>query len=199
MLSRLTLIIDRFTSIPVPFIIAITLPVSVGAGTSGLRGMLWGLVPALFSGVLTYALDRWIKRHRAPSEPAGGGKSMTQVAGSAACLVPGLAVLLVFPAPRPVLACALCLFGILVATAPITRWWDVSFHATTSTGVAAICWLEFGVAAGLPAMALAAVVAWTRVRLYRQTNGNEGHNVPQVVVGALIGASVCGPIYALIT
>ena len=192
--------------VPLPVSVAIALPLCVGWHGAGMVGLLWGLVPAVFTGVLPHLMDRWVKRHRPEAEP-GSGKPLILVVGSATSLICGLIIIVAYAAPRPVIACAAGLFAILVAVAIASQWrsptgervgWNVSVHAATSAGAAAICWVEFGVAAGLLAGVLASVVAWSRVLVHFLTGGQDGHTGVEAITGALVGAVVCGLIYLLL-
>ncbi|MGP4105254.1 hypothetical protein [Nonomuraea sp. KM90] len=161
-------------------------------------------MPALFCGILPWMLDRYVKR-RGPIR-AGSGKPIVLVAGSAMSVLTGLGVLMAGSAPSTVLACSTGLFGILVGIAVTSQWrrpdgrrgWDLSIHAASAAGAAGITLLTVGVMAGVIAALLTAAVAWSRVRTHRRTHGEQGHTVPEVIAGAILGAATCSLAYHLI-
>ncbi|MBY8852532.1 hypothetical protein K7G98_31595, partial [Saccharothrix sp. MB29] len=109
-----------------------------------------------------------------------------------ASLTLGIAALVLGGAPRTVLGLSLSMFlslllCLLVTFAlPVggTRGWKISFHAAVASGAVVVLAITYGpwVLLASPAVAL---VAWSRVALGH-------HTVPQVVVGAVMGAIVGG-------
>ncbi|WP_219510935.1 hypothetical protein [Nonomuraea ceibae] len=195
----------RLEPIPLPIFIAIALPIVVGWHAASLAGVLWGLIPAAFTGLIPHLLNRWAARHH-PAPSLDAGKPLVVVAGSAASLITGLIIVAAFPAPRAVVACAAGLFAILIAVGIASVWprpdgcrgWNLSVHASSSAGAAVVCMAEFGVAIGTVAAVLAVAVAGARVGVYAATEGADGHTAAQAVAGTLVGAIMCGMIYTLL-
>lgn len=99
----------------------------------------------------------------------------------------GLAIMLVWSAPRDVLALAWSMVATLLACLVITRWWKVSVHATVAGGALATIVLLYGpwYLLLVPALAL---VCWSRVVV-------EDHTAAQVLVGAVLGPVVGGVVF----
>ncbi len=64
----------------------------------------------------------------------------------------------------------------------ITLWWKISAHALTVTGLAVMGFFTIGMAA-MPAVFLAVLVAWSRVRL-------GAHTLSQTVAGVSLGGGL---------
>lgn len=166
----------------------------VGWGsTHSPAGAGWGLFAALFCSVVPYAAvlvgvrlgywsDHHIRDRRQRTVP------FLIAIGSVAA---GIAALVVLGAPSAVLALVVAILAGLVSTSAVSLWWKVSVHTTVASATTCVLVLAFGpvLAAALPVVAL---VAWSRVALNH-------HTVAQVVVGALQGALVCGPVFVLLS
>lgn len=197
--------IGRGAPVPLPIAIAVALPVGVGSHADGLRGALWGLLPAACSGLFPHLLNRWFKRRQARRSEPGGVKPLPQLILTALSQIIGQGVLmLASAAPRSVLAVTVSLFAILVAIGIAHRWprfhgrrgWNVSVHVASSAAACTVCWQEWGMWAGLLIAVLTLLVAYSRLWVYARTQGHEGHTMPQAVAGGLLGAAVCGVIFA---
>ena len=98
-----------------------------------------------------------------------------------------VAIMLVWSAPRDVLALAWSMVATLLACLVITRWWKVSVHATVAGGAVATIVLLYGpwYLLLVPALVL---VCWSRVVV-------EDHTAAQVLVGAVLGPVVGGVVF----
>ncbi|MCW2528615.1 MAG: hypothetical protein JWM76_3475 [Pseudonocardiales bacterium] len=167
-----------------------TLAALCGSGTlhaSVVAGISWGLLAMFFAAILPY-LVTWKVRH-----PSGGGRPSRRGRGAymgiaVVTAAVGIAVLILLGAPAAVvdatLTILICL-GVVAVTNSLWRW---SNHmAACAAGVVMLCvlfgWPGLIAAAALPA------VAWARLRLGR-------HSRTELVLGALCGAAVAGPILA---
>ncbi|HLU99241.1 MAG TPA: hypothetical protein VKZ89_20600 [Thermobifida alba] len=168
------------------------LPVVGWGGTHSPAGAGWGLFAALFCAVVPYAavfagvwLGYWNDHHIRDRR-----QRTVPFLIAIGCVAAGIAALAVLGAPSVVLALVVAILVGLVSTAVVSRWWKVSVHTAVAAGVAAVLTLTYGwaMAAAFP---LVALVAWSRVEL-------EHHTVAQAVVGALQGAVVCAPVFALL-
>lgn len=175
---------------PVP--LAAALPIAIGWHAAGWYGGMWGVVPAVFTGILPYLHARRLRRAQAATVQAGG-KPPRQVAVALVSLLIGVAALVIGQAPREVLAADVALLCILLVTAPITIRWDISYHAAVAAGAVVVCCLAYTVPLpGVTALIAGMVaVGWSRLRLA------SSHHA-EVVVGALVGAAVCGLSFAFL-
>ncbi|WP_084517236.1 phosphatase PAP2 family protein [Microtetraspora niveoalba] len=177
-----------------PFHVVIPLPVAVGWHQShpAVTGLLWGLFAAVSGGVLPYALVLWrVARGRASDRHITRREQrLVPLAISIALVLGGLVVLVAADAPDAVLAVQYALLGMGVVMLPITRVWKISFHTAAVAGAAAVLTVEFG-AWAWACWPLAALAGWSRIVL-------RDHTPAQVVAGAVAGAAVCWPVYALI-
>ncbi len=102
----------------------------------------------------------------------------------------GLLLMVVFRAPRELIALVVAMLAGLALTLIVTHWWKVSFHTAVSSGTATTLALVFGPWL-LLAWLVVAVVAWSRVRL-------GDHTTAQAVVGAVLGALAAGTVFPLV-
>lgn len=168
--------------------------VLAGGRQDGLSGALWGLaVAALVLGAPMMVLARRARRGRYADRFVPERRDRHAIYAAVGCLLLAVLALLWFAgpglgAPRAVaLALAALLTGLL-ALIPITVVWKVSAHAGVAGAAAVILPALVSPWAGLGTWLLPVLVGWARVRL-------GAHTTAQVVVGALIGASV-GAVFA---
>jgi membrane-associated phospholipid phosphatase len=110
---------------------------------------------------------------------------------AAASVVVGLALMIVFHAPRELVALVVAMLTGLASTLAVTRWWTkVSFHAAVAAGTATTLVLVFGPWL-LLACPVVALVAWSRVRL-------RDHTPAQAAVGAVLGVLAAGVVFPLL-
>ena len=183
------------TEVLSPAVIVVLLPFAVAWNATGhavLPTIAWSVVVAVFYSVLPMVFivrgarrgkwdGHWVRERERRFLPL----MMCLVSALA-----GLVILLVWHAPRDVVALAWSMVTVLIACVVITKWWKVSLHATVAGGAAATVILIYGwmMAVLVP---LVALVAWARVRV-------RDHTAAQVVVGALLGPVVGGVVFVLL-
>ena len=161
-----------------------------GAGalhSSVIVGVGWGLLAMFFAAILPY-LVTWRVRHpagdRRPSRTTRAAYMGLAVVTAAA----GIAVLIPLGAPSAVVKVTVTIMICLCVVAVTNALWRWSNHmAACAAGVAMLCVL-FGWYGLIAAVALPAV-AWARLQLGR-------HSRIELVLGALCGAAVSGPVLA---
>lgn len=174
------------TEVFAPVVLTIGLLLVVGAASTPnpLVGLAWGLLAALFVGVIPYAFlllgirrGRWTNRHIPRRE-----QRAIPMTFALASVLAGVAALTAAGAPRQLVALVIAgLAGLAVALA-ITLVWKISVHTAVASATATILVLVFGLAL-LAAFPLLPAVGWARVKL-------KDHSVPQVTAGAAIGSLV---------
>lgn len=106
------------------------------------------------------------------------------------CLVStavGVATLVAFDAPRPVLALVGADVAGLAVVAALTRRWKVSMHTAVASGAVVIAALTFGPAALILGASLVPI-SWARLRLRH-------HSASEVAAGVVVGATVAGAVF----
>ncbi|WFE36684.1 hypothetical protein [Micromonospora sp. WMMD975] len=156
-------------------------------------GLGWALLAVLFCSVVPYAVI-WVsvRRGRLTDHHIGvrEQRRMPLVYGMFSVLV-GLALLVVAGAPAPLVAMVVVMFAVLLVVTAVNQVWKLSAHAAVVAGSTAVLVVVLGPAL-LPALALVALVGWSRVRLGDHTTG-------QVVAGALVGALIAVPTFLLLS
>lgn len=162
--------------------------------TSGVVDFLkwWGLT-AFFVIMLPFAfLLRGVRRGRFSDRfvtRASERMPLFFVAGIS--LLVCLAFLLIFEAPRPVIAVTMAVIAGLLVGMALTLRWKLSFHSGSVAGGVTVLTIAFGPWA-LPLVVLVPVVGWARVKI-------EHHTPAQVILGGVIGAIVTGATFGLIS
>ena len=149
----------------------------------------WGLPGVLFTvGIpLAYVL-RGVRQGRLSNHhiPEREHRRIPMLFAIASVTV-GLLALLLFGAPREVLA-LLAAGGVgLVVFTVVTHWWKMSIHAGVAAGTAATLIAIYGPLA-LLCVPLVLLAGWSRVRL-------SAHTSAQVIAGALVGALIAGTVF----
>lgn len=176
---------------PIVLIVFVTLIVAVhSAGT--VRGLALGLVAIFFAGGLPYGLvvvgvrrgqltDHHISRRE--QRPA-------MMAIALASLVVGLLVLRWLDAPRALFALVAAMVAGLAVALAITWYWKISIHAAAAAGTVASLailvtpwWLFL--------TPLVVLTGWARVEI-------RNHTPAQVLVGAIVGATVAAGVLWLV-
>lgn len=130
------------------------------------RGVLWGLLAAVFAGAIPCAFTLYgVRRGRY-------GDRHVRVREERAV---------------PLLALVVAILAGVVATFTVTMWWKISVHPAVASATAVILPLVFGPAL-LAARSEVAMVGWSRVRLGH-------HTIAQVVAGAVLDAVVAGSVF----
>jgi membrane-associated phospholipid phosphatase len=181
------------TELLAPSVIVFLLPLAVAWDTT--RSLeataLWGLLVAFASSLLPMAFIVWGSRtgrwdgHHVRNREGRLIPFLVLIVLSAT----GLAGLVVFDAPRPMIALDISLLGGLVVTGLITLWWKVSLHTAVAGGAVMILSIVY-TAQLLLLWLFVAAVGWSRVHL-------GDHTASQVVVGACAGGLVGGGLYVL--
>ncbi len=139
------------------------------------RSLVWGVVTAVFASAipLSYIL-RGVRRGLYDDHHVRTRERRPAVLWFAAVsVVVGLTLMVVFHAPRDLIALVVAMLAGLALTLPVTYWWKVSFHSAVSAGTATTLTLVFGPWLLLSWLVVAAVVR-SRVRLRDHTSGPDG-------------------------
>lgn len=172
------------TDLFAPMWIVITLPLVVGAVSSGWAGFGWGfLSAALCGGIPAAAIFVGVRKGWFGDRHIGDRRQRPKLVVSVLALVAlALALLVRLGAPRVSVACVAIMLSTLAVVVPITLVWKISFHTAVAAGAVVM------LAAVLPALpvyvlgaALVALIAWARTRLH-------DHTPPQALAGAAAGA-----------
>jgi membrane-associated phospholipid phosphatase len=153
----------------------------------------WGLALAVFAAGIPFAfILRGVRRGVYDDHHVGDWRRrplILLVAGASVLVVLGL--MLVFGAPREVMALVAAMLAGLALTLGVTLLarWKVSLHAAVAAGTATTLVLVFGRWLLLAWLAVA-LVAWARVRV-------GDHTVAQVLVGVGLGALAAGTVFPL--
>lgn len=176
-----------------PVWLVMALPIAVGARATwpGMSGPLWGAVGAFFCGGLPlWFVRRGIRAGRLDHMHIPERRQrIVPLSVALMSVVAGVSVLYLCDAPRPVLVVLGTMLAGLGVTLPLTMRWKVSFHAAVSAATVVV--LALGVHPWCWSLApLVALVGWARVH-------RRDHTVPQVVVGACIGAAIAVTAFAV--
>lgn len=176
---------------PAHLVVGLLLLIGAASTPSPIVGAAWGLLAAVFAGLLPYGFllygvrrGRYSDRHVRVRE-----QRTVPLLFGAGCIVAGLAVLGVLGAPRQLLALVVAMLAGLAVTLAITLVWKVSVHTAVASGVAVILTLVFGPFTALVTWPAVAAVAWSRVQL-------RDHTLAQVVVGTVMGAIIAAGLFS---
>ena len=175
---------------PKNWIIVTTL--AVGWHADGLAGLGWGLVAALFAGVIPMAfISRGVRRGQWADRYVGAKRPRLIVLGFIIASVgAGLALLAALGAPGELTGYVGCMLASVAVLAAITTLWKISIHCAVASGSVTILALLFGPWV-TPAYLLVALTAWSRVVV-------KDHTLAQVIGGSLLGAAAAIVTYAII-
>jgi len=182
-------IITELTS---PALVNIGLPLVIGAHAKG--SIWWSFSVSLCAGVVPFTFillgiraARLSDHHVTVRDERPG--VMAFILSS---LIVGLAIQIIWNAPRPIVALTASMLTTLFVLAVITiaRRFKVSVHAAVAAGSVVMLVETFG-AWALLLTTLVPAVMWSRVQV-------EEHNVVQVYLGAAVGALVAGLTFGLI-
>ncbi|MFE9928968.1 hypothetical protein [Streptomyces sp. NPDC005533] len=151
--------------------------------TASWTGLGWGLLGALFCGVVPIGVivlgvrrgaltDQHIRVRRQRLVPMG--LSLLSV-------VAGITLLHVLGAPGEVFALVVAMLVGLVSSLLVTVGWQISIHMSVAGGTVMILALVFGPPV-LPAALIAAAVGWSRLVL-------KAHTPAQLLAGAALGGT----------
>jgi hypothetical protein len=157
------------------------------------RSVAWGIVAAVFaSGIPISYIVRGIRRgHYEDHHVSVRERRPTVILFAAASVGVGLALMILFRAPRELVALVVAMLAGLALTLVVTKWWGkVSFHTAVASGTATTLVLVFGPWLHLTWLVVG-LIAWARVRLRE-------HTLVQTVVGAALGALAAGVVFPLV-
>ncbi len=179
------------TEVCAPVVLSIGLLLIVGAASTPnpLVGLGWGLLAALFVGVIPYGFlllgirrGRWTDRHVRIRE-----QRTVPLTFAIASVVVGVGVLAVSGAPQQLIALVIAGLTGLAVTVVLTLAWKISIHTAVASGTATILFLVFGPAL-LLTWPLVAAVGWSRMEL-------RDHSPAQVIAGAVVGTLVAAAVF----
>ena len=175
---------------PKNWIIATTL--AVGWHADGAAGLAWGVVAALFAGVIPMMfISRGVRRGRWTDRYVGAKRPrLIVLAFIIASVGTGLGLLVGLGAPHELSGYVGCMLGSVALLAAISAVWKVSIHCAVAAGSVTILTLLFGPSL-IPAYLLVALTAWSRVVL-------KDHTTAQVIAGSLLGVAAAVVTFALI-
>lgn len=175
---------------PKNWIIAVTL--LTGWHADRLAGVGWGLLAALFCGVIPILFIKWGERrgHWGDRHVRRRQDRLLVIPGIMASVAACVTLMATLDAPREMIALIAAMLVTLIAILAITTVWKVSVHTAVSSGALAMLALAYGPWA-LAAYPLVALVGWSRVEL-------RDHTLAQVLVGTALGAATAAPVFALI-
>ncbi|MFG2008807.1 phosphoesterase PA-phosphatase [Micromonospora sp. NPDC048868] len=182
------------TEVFAPALLAALMPVVVGlhAASPVEVGLGWALVGSLFCSIIPNSLIWWgVRRGRLTDHHIRRREQRRRpLAYGLLSVLVGLAVMIGFGAPRPVLAMVVVMFALGLAVTVVNLAWKLSIHAAVAAGAAAVLVIEFGPAL-LASAPVVALVGWSRVRL-------RDHTVGQVAAGTVVGALIAAPTFLLL-
>jgi membrane-associated phospholipid phosphatase len=163
---------------------------AVGWHADGRAGLGWGLLAAVFAGVVPAAfLSYGVRRGLWDDRTVGARRPRLVVLGFiTASVAAGLVVLLVAGAPRLLTGYLAFMLGSVAVLAAITFVWKISIHCAVASGSVAILAFTYGPLV-LLGYVLVALLCWSRVAL-------GDHTVPQVIAGSALGAGAAALAYA---
>ncbi|WP_055587057.1 hypothetical protein [Peterkaempfera griseoplana] len=172
------------TDVLAPANLVIALLLLVGwHGTGSPTGLGWGLLAALFCGVIPLGIvlagvrrggltDKHIRIRR---------QRVLPMALSLIPVVAGITLLHLLGAPTDVSALVIAMLVGLATSLLVTVWWQISIHNSVAGGTVMILLLAFGLLM-LPTVAAAAAIGWSRLTL-------KAHTLPQVLAGTALGSA----------
>jgi membrane-associated phospholipid phosphatase len=163
---------------------------AVGWHADRRAGLGWGLLAALFAGVLPAVfLSYGVRRGLWSDRTVGARRPRLMVLGFiTGSVAAGLILLIVLGAPRLLTGYLAFMLGSVAVLAAITLVWKISIHCAVASGSVAILALSFGPLV-LPGYVLVALLCWSRVAL-------GDHTVWQVIAGTVLGAGAAAAAYA---
>jgi membrane-associated phospholipid phosphatase len=165
---------------------------AVGWNASGLTGLAWGAVAALFAAVIpTLFISRGVRNGTWRDRNVGERRPRLIVLGFIlASVAIGLAVLRLGGAPGELTGYFGCMLVSLALLAAITTVWKISIHCSVAAAAVTILTMIFGAWLS-PAYVLVVLTGWSRVEL-------KDHTVAQVVAGSVLGVAAAIVSYLVI-
>lgn len=172
---------------PAHMVIAITLVSGLPAEGSIWVRIGWGLLAALFTGIIPYlvALNA-IRRGKLSSRhiPERSERIRPMLWTGASVLL-GWAILILAGAPQSVLAVQAAMVSGMMTSLAITLVWKISMHCGVAASTVVVATLLFGWWVS-PAWLIVAAIGWSRVH-------TQAHTTAQVIVGIVVGALSAWP------
>ncbi|WP_240777571.1 hypothetical protein [Nonomuraea basaltis] len=173
------------TDLFAPMWIVISLPLVVGAVSSGWAGFSWGvLAAALCGGIPAVVIFGGVRRGWFGDWHIGERSQRPKlVAVIVTLVVLALTMLVVLGAPMVMVACVAIMLATLAVVGPITLAWKISFHTAVAAGsVVMLAWvLPWPLLALAVGGVLVALIGWARTEI-------RDHTPAQVLAGAAAGA-----------
>lgn len=152
-------------------------------------GRWWGVVAALFCSVIPFGYivvgvlrGRLTDHHIDLRE-----QRRIPLAFGIASVLTGLALLVAFRAPRDLVALVAAGAVGLAVSATVSHWWKMSIHTAVAAGTVVILVLVYGPRWWI-ALPVLTAIGWSRVRL-------GAHSMAQVLVGAVVGATIAAGVF----
>jgi membrane-associated phospholipid phosphatase len=163
---------------------------AIGWHADGRAGVGWGLLAALFAGVMPAVLLSYgVRRGLWSDRTVGARRPRLIVLGFImASVAAGLILLVGLGAPRLLTGYLAFMLGSVAVLAAITSREKISIHCAVASGSVAILALSFGPLL-LVGYVLVALLCWSRVAL-------GDHTVGQVIAGSVLGAGAAVAAYA---
>ena len=155
----------------------------IGWRAGGLAGIGWGLLAALFAGVLpTVFIAYGIRRGRWQDRNVGTRRARLVVLGFiVASVATGLVLLAVLGAPALLTGYLAFMLVSVAMLAAITLVWKISIHCAVAAGSVTILALAYGPLL-LAGYLLVGLLGWARVAV-------RDHTVLQAAAGSVLGAA----------
>ncbi|MFB7465511.1 hypothetical protein ACFCZ1_18790 [Streptomyces sp. NPDC056224] len=151
--------------------------------TASWSGLGWGLLAALFCGVVPIGIIALGVRRGALTDQhiRVRRQRVVPMALSLVSVVAGITLLRALGAPGDVCALVVAMLVGLVSSLLVTIGWQISLHMSVAGGAVMILALVFGPSA-LPVALIAAAVGWSRLVL-------RAHTAAQLLAGSALGGT----------
>ncbi|MEV6678646.1 hypothetical protein AB0N09_17560 [Streptomyces erythrochromogenes] len=172
---------------PRTWIVAVT--VLLGWHADQLAGVAWGLIAALFCGVIPILWIKWGQRrgHWGDRHVRRRQDRLIVIPGIIVSVTACIALMVTLGAPREMTALIVAMLATLFAILAVTTAWKISVHTAVSAGALVMLTLAYGPWT-LSAAPLVALVGWSRVVL-------RDHTLAQVLAGTGLGSVLAGAVF----
>ncbi|MGW2550020.1 hypothetical protein [Streptomyces sp. NPDC001635] len=172
--------------------------VSLGVGAAQdnpITGILWALEAIVFAAAIPMAYikygmrsGKWADRHVGQVQ-----RRKLLIPVIMASVATGIGGMLVFDAPRAMVALVVAMLATLaVLLVPTAIWkWKISVHTAVAGGALAMLAYTYGPLVWIAAPVIA-VIAWSRISL-------RDHTLAQTIAGTIAGTITAGLVFAAIT
>uniref|UniRef100_A0AAU2JUR6 Phosphatidic acid phosphatase type 2/haloperoxidase domain-containing protein n=1 Tax=Streptomyces sp. NBC_00049 TaxID=2903617 RepID=A0AAU2JUR6_9ACTN len=151
--------------------------------TASWSGLGWGLLGALFCGVIPIGIIVFgVKRGALTDQHIRVRRQrVVPMALSLVSVAAGITLLRVLGAPADVFALVVAMLVGLVSSLLVTIGWQISIHMSVAGGTVMILLIVFGLPV-LPAALIAAAIGWSRLVL-------KAHTAAQLLAGTALGST----------